>query len=114
MRQTSMQVEWSDGSRESDFNSLLGERVRVHGLQAKPEYNGEAGRVYSFDHERGRAGVHLDSGPGLWIKPNNLKKLAREEPDGPSAGKGAASTVGSIQPALNTGEVSPRLKDGMS
>jgi len=50
----------------------------VHGLQAKPEFNGEVGRVYSFDHNRGRAGVHLESGPGLWIKPTNLTEL--EEP----------------------------------
>ncbi len=70
-----MQVEWSDGTGESDFNGLLGKRVRLHGLQARPEYNGKVGRVYSFDNEKGRAGVHLDTGPGLWVKPSNLTEL---------------------------------------
>jgi len=33
MRQTTMQVEWSDGGGESDFSALLGQRVRLQGLQ---------------------------------------------------------------------------------
>ena len=80
MQSTHMSIAWSDGTGESDFNQLLGLRVRVEGLQARPEYNGEIGRVYSFDNEKGRAGVHLDNGAGLWIKPANLVELAKAAP----------------------------------
>ena len=87
-REYAMQVEWSDGTGESDFNRLLGSRVRVVGLQARPEFNGKVGRVYSFDNEKGRAGVHLDNddGPGLWVKPSNLVEMVdarREEEPAP-------------------------------
>ena len=76
-RQYAMQVEWSDGSGECGFNDLLGKRVRVHGLKARPELNDAVGRVYSFDHDKGRAGVHLDNGgPGLWVKPCNLLEVS--------------------------------------
>mmetsp|Transcript_36366 Transcript_36366/g.118298 ORF Transcript_36366/g.118298 Transcript_36366/m.118298 type:complete len:150 (-) Transcript_36366:172-621(-) len=60
MRQTTMQVEWSDGGGESDFSALLGQRVRLQGLQRRPELNGRFGRVYSYDHSKQRAGVFLD------------------------------------------------------
>lgn len=80
MRATHMQVEWSDGRGESDFHALLGRRVTIHSLQARAEYNGLSGRVYSFDNEKGRAGVHLDSGPGLWVKPCNLSEARTELP----------------------------------
>ena len=74
MRATHMQIAWSDGSGLSDFNELLGHRVRLHGLRARPELNGQVGRVYSFDHEKGRAGVYLDSGGnGLWVRPSNCQ-----------------------------------------
>ena len=40
VRQTHMSFEWSDGSGESDFNQLLGKRVRIVGLTGRPELNG--------------------------------------------------------------------------
>jgi hypothetical protein len=67
-----MRVEKADGADQSELNDLLGRSIRVHGLQARPEYNGESGKVVSVDHDKGRAGVCLDSGPHLWIKPSNL------------------------------------------
>jgi hypothetical protein len=71
--QTNMQVAWSDGtSDESDFTRLLGCHVKIIGLSARTEFNGEVGRVYSFDHQKGRAGVHLKNGKGLWVKQINL------------------------------------------
>jgi len=33
MSQTTMQVEWGGGGGESDFSALLGQRVRLQGLQ---------------------------------------------------------------------------------
>ena len=94
-----MQFEWGDGSEESDFNSLLGKHVRVHGLQARPEYNDQFGRVYSFDHNKGRAGVHLDSGPGLWVKPSNLTEVTRE----PEANPKDVATQAGPTDAADTG-----------
>ena len=43
VRQTHMSFEWSDGSGESDFNQLLGKRVRIVGLTGRPELNGCVG-----------------------------------------------------------------------
>ena len=40
VRQTQMSFEWSDGTGESDFNQLLGKRVRIIGLTGRPELNG--------------------------------------------------------------------------
>ena len=40
VRQTHMLFEWSDGTGESDFNQLLGKRVRIIGLTGRPELNG--------------------------------------------------------------------------
>ena len=40
VRQTHMSFEWSDGTGESDFNQLLGKRVRIIGLTGRPELNG--------------------------------------------------------------------------
>ena len=43
VRQTHMSFEWSDGTGESDFNQLLGKRVRIIGLTGRPELNGRLG-----------------------------------------------------------------------
>jgi len=71
-----MEVQWSDGSGESEFNSLLGKRVCLSGLKARPELNGRTGRVFVWDEHKGRAGISLDDEfehKGLLaIKPENL------------------------------------------
>jgi hypothetical protein len=48
--------------------------VRIHGLQAKPEFNGRDGRVCSIDPESGRVVVEVEahSGALLRLKPSNL------------------------------------------
>jgi len=51
-----------------------GSRVRIHGLQAKPEFNGRDGRVLSIDPESGRVLVDVEAHAGalLRVKPSNL------------------------------------------
>jgi hypothetical protein len=38
--------------------------VRIHGLQAKPEFNGRDGRVLSIDPESGRVLVDVEAHAG--------------------------------------------------
>ena len=60
----------------SDFNSLLGSCVVLHGLNARPDLNGKQGRVMSWHEKQGRAGVHVDGEcKALAIKPTNLRKM---------------------------------------
>ena len=57
-----------------------GERVRVHSLQAKPQFNGLLGTVVARLRSEtswwkdGRLGVQLDSGHALKLKPLNLER----------------------------------------
>ena len=48
--------------------------MRIHGLQAKPEFNGRDGRVLSIDPESGRVLVDVEAHAGalLRVKPSNL------------------------------------------
>jgi hypothetical protein len=52
---------------------LLGRRVVINGLVAKPELNGHTGTAVSFDDDKGRYSVELDDTfSSLMIKPCNL------------------------------------------
>jgi hypothetical protein len=52
---------------------LLGRRVVINGLVAKPELNGRTGTAVSFEHDKGRYSVELDdTSSSLLIKPCNL------------------------------------------
>ena len=52
---------------------LLGSRVVINGLVAKPELNGRTGTAVSFDDDKGRYSVELDdTSSSLMIKPCNL------------------------------------------
>lgn len=53
---------------------LVGQRVRVRGLAAKPEVNGRVGSVSSFVTERGRCVVHFDTNDDapMMLRPANL------------------------------------------
>ena len=54
--------------------SLVGQRVVIDGLVAKPEHNGTQGAALSFDPISGRYNVQLDStGTILALKPQNLQ-----------------------------------------
>ena len=52
---------------------LLGSRVAINGLVAKPELNGRTGTVVSFDDAKGRYCLELEgTSSSLMIKPCNL------------------------------------------
>jgi len=52
---------------------LLGRRVVINGLVAKPELNGRTGTVVRFDDDKGRYSVELDgTSSSFMIKPLNL------------------------------------------
>jgi hypothetical protein len=52
--------------------ALLGRRVVINGLVAKPELNGRTGTAVSFDDDKGRYSVELDDTSSFMIKPCNL------------------------------------------
>ena len=43
-----------------DGQWLVGQWVRVHGLQSRPELNGLTGKVHSFDDAKGRQGSTVE------------------------------------------------------
>jgi ankyrin repeat protein len=51
---------------------LLGSRVIINGLVAKPELNGRTGMAVRFDDDTGRYSVELDDNSSLMFKPCNL------------------------------------------
>ena len=52
---------------------MLGRRVIIVGLVAKPELNGRAGTALSFDDDKGRYFVNLDEPcSSMLLKPCNL------------------------------------------
>jgi hypothetical protein len=52
---------------------LLGSRVVINGLVAKPELNGRTGTAVTFDDDKGRYSVALDgTSSSFMIKPCNL------------------------------------------
>ena len=68
-----------------------GARVRVFGLEAKPEYNDQLGTVTLWDDARKRAGVLLDSGTKVALKPANLR--AATEPPAAAAQPSSSSEL---------------------
>ena len=68
-----------------------GTRVRVFGLEAKPEYNDQMGTVTLWDDARKRAGVLLDSGTKVALKPANLR--AATEPPAAAAQPSSSSEL---------------------
>ena len=53
-----------------------GDRVELHSLKDKPEYNGKAGTLVAFDAESERWRVDLESGDSLTLKAGNLTNAA--------------------------------------
>jgi len=68
-----------------------GARVRVFGLEAKPEYNDQMGTVTLWDDARKRAGVLLDSGTKVALKLANLR--AATEPPAAAAQPSSSSEL---------------------
>ena len=58
-------------------NLPAGTKIRVNGLAARPEFNGQTGVAVSWDGAKGRVGVKMDeSGEKLSLKPANLEVVA--------------------------------------
>ena len=74
-----------------------GDRVELHSLQAKPEYNGKCGTLVAFKAESGRWEVDLDGGGSLHVKEANLTKAVGAQ--GKKAADGDASS-GEADPAM--------------
>jgi serine/threonine protein kinase len=70
---------------------LLGRRVVINGLVAKPELNGRAGTAVSFDDDKGRYLVELDD-TSLMIKPCNLLPREQERERAREAGGGGGKS----------------------
>eukprot|EP00966_Prymnesium_polylepis_P187160 4338439-Prymnesium_polylepis.1 len=64
-----------------------GARITVRGLAGRPEFNGQSGTVLSWDGDKGRAGVKLDSGEKLSLKPANIDLVDGGVPPAPDAGQ---------------------------
>jgi len=57
----------------SAMGLIVGSRVRVHGLIARPDLNGLHGTLVDFDEEEGRWRVRFDDGAGKLLWPANLE-----------------------------------------
>jgi len=65
---------------------LLGKRVVVNGLQAKPELNGRHGIASDFVESKGRYAVNLEDGGGSFaLKPDNLSVAPPRSDEGAHA-----------------------------
>ena len=90
VRETHMEVAWSDGTSEDrDFSSLLGKVVKLDGLKGRPELNGCIGRVWSWNAHTGRAGVRLEGEQEprvgtLAVRPINLIEVQAAMESGPA------------------------------
>merc|ERR1712153_226234 len=77
---------------------LLGQRVVLFGLSARPELNGRRGAARSF--EGGRYAVALEGGgESVRVRPGNLSPLAAER-----ASSGAAAAPVEVIAAAERGE----------
>ena len=54
-----------------------GMRVRITGVQARQELNGQSGTTGTFDNKKGRCAVLLPSGEWIALKPTNLEVLSK-------------------------------------
>ena len=63
-------------SASPSSDQLVGARVKLAGLQAKPEMNGATGLVTAFNEATGRYAVELDAGgPPVTLKGANMERL---------------------------------------
>ena len=72
----------SETNARKDPSGLhAGDRVELHSLQAKPEYNGNSGILVAFNVVSERWQIDLDVGGSLYVKAANLTKaVACEDP----------------------------------
>ena len=70
----------ANGGASAHTDPLIGRRVQLHGLSARPELNGLLGVCERFDKDKGRYGVRV---PGhedlLALKPANVRLAQGDE-----------------------------------
>ena len=67
----------AEAAEGEPHGSLSGRQVEVHGLQSRPELNGERGEAMAYDQGKGRYAVQLsDGGAPLLLKPENLRPVS--------------------------------------
>lgn len=72
---------------------LEGKPVRISGLQAKPELNGQIGSCADFVEDQGRYAVRLSDGKRVALKPANLVVVSDAEAKEWASAHAAAGTV---------------------
>ena len=61
-----------------EFDALVGTRVCITGVQARPELNGTIATIARYDRAKGRFGLLID-GKEIGLKPQNLLRLTASE-----------------------------------
>ena len=69
------------------FSAHLG--CAIHGLEGRPELNGQIGTVAKFDETKGRYAVQLEGGAPMLLKQDNLAPLS-------AGGKAEARALGGV------------------
>ena len=73
---------------------LIGKRVLIKGLAARPDLNGTHGAALTYSDERGRYGVRLADGTDVALKPASLEAAKDQSADGSrGASAGGAALV---------------------
>lgn len=88
---------------------LLGKRVVLSGLKAKPELNGAFGSALAFDEVKGRYQVALDSGVSVLLKGTNLAEAP--QPAGSKVGDGLTLEQREIQAAISQKQTTSQVGD---
>lgn len=82
---------------------LVGQRVKIDGLVAKPELNGTEGLALSFDDGKGRYNVQMDAtGSSMALKPTALSAVEGQttEPSVPADSVVAEALMGEVNAAV--------------
>ena len=99
-------------------SSLSGQTVTVVGLEARPELNGQRGKVGTYDASKGRYAVQLDGmlkADSIMLKADNMVLASATASAGATAGDAsAASALPAAPVALATAALSPDYREALA
>ena len=99
-------------------SSLSGQTVTVVGLEARPELNGQRGKVGTYDASKGRYAVQLDGmlkSDSIMLKADNMVLASATASAGATAGDAsAASALPAAPVALATAALSPDYREALA
>ena len=99
-------------------SSLSGQTVTVVGLEARPELNGQRGKVGTYDASKGRYAVQLDGmlkADSIMLKADNLVLASATTSAAATAGDAsAASALPAAPVALATAALSPDYREALA